>query len=129
VSELEDEVMTACRKQRFHGAQIQRVLGMLLVFVALFVAIGTAQSPDSDRKVRNRVVPAYPELARKLKLVANVKVQVTVAPNGSVTQAKALGGHPLLIAPSVDAAKMWRYEATGNTTTNLIEFHFGPGAE
>jgi hypothetical protein len=64
-----------------------------------------------------------------MKLGANVKVQVTVAPNGAVIQAKPIGGHPLLIAPSVDAAKMFRYEPAGSTTTNTIEFHFGVSSE
>ena len=102
---------------------------MLLVFAALFVVSARAQSADVDRKVRNKVVPVYPELARKMKLVANVKVEVTVAPNGSVVQARPLGGHPLLIAPSVDAAKGFRYEPAGSTTTNMIEFHFGVSSE
>jgi TonB family protein len=116
-------------KHTFGVAQVRCVLGFLLLLIALLASLAVALSADSDRKVRNRVVPVYPELARKLKLVANVKVQVTVAPNGSVLQAKALGGHPLLITPSVDAARMWRYEPAASTTTNTIEFHFGPGAE
>lgn len=99
------------------------------VLMFLLTSFAAGQSPDPDRKVRNRVVPIYPEMARKLKLVANVKVQVTVAPNGAVTQAKAIGGHPLLIAPSVDAAKQWRYEPAGESTTTTIEFHFAPGGD
>ena len=58
--------------------------------------------------------------------MAAVKVQVTIAPCGSVLDAKAVGGHPSLIAPSVNAAKQWRYEPGGETTTSVIEFHFGP---
>ncbi len=121
--------MTASREPGSRRRVWWRMLGMLQVFLALFSAVALSQSTDADRKVRNRVVPVYPELARKLKLVATVKVQVTVAPNGSVLQAKALGGHPLLIAPSVDAAKMFRYEPAGATTNNTIEFHFGMGSE
>ncbi len=96
----------------------------MILALATLCAAGFAQS--SDRKVRNRVVPVYPELAKKLKLVATVKVQVTIAPNGTVTQAKAIGGHPLLIGPSVDAAKQWRYEPSSESTTTVIEFHFAP---
>ena len=106
-----------------------QVLGALLVFSAMFIVSAGAQNAEVDRKVRSRVVPVYPELARKMKLVANVKVLVTVAPNGSVVQAKPIGGHPLLIAPSVDAAKMFRYEPSTSTTMNTIEFHFGVSSE
>ena len=87
--------------------------------------MASAQTSDSTRKIKTKVVPVEPELARKLKLVAIVKVQVTIAPNGAVQQAKALGGHPLLIAPSVDAAKQFRYEPGDSTTTAVIEFHYG----
>ncbi len=105
-----------------------RHVGILLVVLTLFAAFVGAQASATSRKVRNKVVPTYPELARKINLVATVKVQITISPNGSVTEAKAVGGHPLLIGPSVDAAKQWRYEPAGDTTTMIIEFHFGPGA-
>lgn len=107
---------------------MRRRLAIALLILAFVSAFAGAQNSDSEssRKVKNRVVPVYPELAKKLKLVATVKVQVTIAPSGNVTQAKALGGHPLLITPSVDAAKMWRYEAAPETTTSVIEFHFAP---
>jgi TonB family protein len=110
------------------SARVRWSLGILLALLALLTAFSGAQNDASARKVRSRVMPVYPELARKLNLVATVKVQVTVAPNGSVTQAKAIGGHPLLIAPSVEAAKGYRFEPAAETTTSIIEFHFAPGA-
>lgn len=106
--------------------RIGRWVAVLLVAMALVASALAAQTSEGDRKVRSKVVPVYPELAKKLRLVATVKVQVTVAPNGNVTQAKAIGGHPLLIAPCVDAAKQWRYEPGPDTTTTVIEFHFAP---
>ncbi|ABF40776.1 TonB-like protein [Candidatus Koribacter versatilis Ellin345] len=109
-------------------ATFARALGILLVVVTLFAALAAAQASATSRKVRNKVVPTYPELARKINLVATVKVQIVIGPNGNVTEAKAVGGHPLLIGPSIDAAKQWRYEPAGESTTTIIEFHFGPGA-
>ena len=97
-----------------------------LLATVLFVGFAVAQSADADRKIKSKVIPVYPELAKNLKISATVKVQVTVAPNGAVTQAKAMGGHPLLVGPAVDAAKMWRYEPASGATTHLIEFHFSP---
>jgi len=110
------------------GVLIRRRAAILLVLLTLVATLAMAQTSASTRKIRNKVVPAYPELARKINLVATVKVQVTINPSGSVVEAKAVGGHPLLIGPSVDAAKQWRYEPAGETTTTIIEFHFGPGA-
>jgi hypothetical protein len=90
-----------------------------------FACVASAQTSDSTRKIKTKVVPVEPELARKLRLVATVKIQVTIAPNGTVLQAKAVGGHPLLVAPSIDAAKQFRYEAASGTSTAVIEFHYG----
>ena len=109
-------------------AGLMRGLGILLVVLTLLAPMAAGQSNATTRKVRNKVIPSYPELAKKINLVAVVKVQITIAPNGSVTEAKAVGGHPLLIQPSVDAAKLWRYEPASETTTTILEFHFGPGA-
>lgn len=99
------------------------------VVAVLALAVSLAGAQQSLRKVKSKVVPAYPELARKINLSATVRVQMTIAPSGAVVQAKALGGHPLLVGPAVDAAKQWRYEAAGETSTSIVEFHFGPGAE
>ncbi|HEY3929133.1 MAG TPA: energy transducer TonB [Candidatus Koribacter sp.] len=109
----------------FRPSRIEKWLALLLVGLML-AGVLVAQTSQGDRKVRNKVFPVYPELAKKLKLVATVKVQVTISPSGNVTQAKAIGGHPLLIAPSVDAAKLWRYEPGPDATTTVIEFHFSP---
>ena len=102
-------------------------LGILFIVLMLLITLAGGQSATTSRKVRSKVVPVYPELARKLNLVATVKVQIVIAPSGAIQDAKAVGGHPLLIEPSVDAAKRWRYEPASETTTTVIEFHFAPG--
>ena len=53
-----------------------------------------------------------------------VKVEVTVAPNGHVLSAKAMGGHPLLVESAVNAAKEFKYEASTEETKELVEFKF-----
>lgn len=112
----------------FPTANLARRVGAAVVVVLLLASFAAAQGAAPSRKIRSKVIPPYPELARRLNLVATVKVQVTIAPSGTVLQAKAIGGHPLLIEPSVDAAKQWRYEPGPETTTSVIEFHFAPGA-
>ncbi len=113
-------------KSRRFGRDVRRIAHLLLVVVLLSI-FATAQNATPDRKVRTRVTPLYPELARKMSLVATVRVQVTIAPSGVVMQAKPLGGHPLLIEPSVEAAKKWRYEPGPGMSTATIEFHYSPG--
>ena len=109
---------------------IARWLGIAIIaLLAVMVAAQTASAQDdSGRKVKARVAPVYPELARKMNVSGVVKVQVTIAPNGTVKTAKALGGHPLLIESAVDAVKKWKYEAGKDETTTIVQFNFNPAS-
>jgi len=55
-----------------------------------------------------------------------VKVQVTVAANGSVKTTKLVGGHPLLATAALDAIRKWRFETASEETTGIVEFKFDP---
>ena len=44
----------------------------------------------------NRVVPAYPDIARTMNLKGNVKVEVVVAASGAVKSVEIKGGDPVL---------------------------------
>ena len=101
----------------------------IIALLAVMVAAQTASAQEeSARKVKTRVAPTYPELARKMNVSGIVKVQVTIAANGSVKTAKALGGHPLLIEPAVDAVKKWKYEPGKEETTTIVQFNFNPAS-
>ena len=84
----------------------------------------TAQ--DSDRKVKYRVEPQYPEIAKKLGLSGIVKLEVLVAPNGNVKETKVIGGHPILVNAAVDAVKRWKFESASGESTKPLEFRFQP---
>ena len=102
------------------GSLMVLALGVSLIFPPLAAA---------ERKVKQKVNPAYPELARKMAVSGSVKVQLTVAPNGSVKSWKVIGGHPLLVDAAVDAVKRWKYEAAADESVELVEFKFSPAAE
>ena len=57
-------------------------------------------------------------------IAGTVKVQVTVAKDGSVKSTKVVGGPPLLIDASVDAAKHFKFEEAKDDTTQVIEFKY-----
>ena len=84
------------------------------------------RSEEISRKVKSKVAPSYPELARRMAISGVVKVQVVVAPNGSVKSTKVVGGHPLLVNAAVDALKKWRFDAASEETTGVVEFKFDP---
>jgi len=90
-----------------------------------FAPVARAQE-ENARKVQTKVAPIYPELARRMKIVGVVKVQVMVAPNGTVKETKVVGGHPLLANAVVDAVRKWHYETRTKETTESVEFRFDP---
>ena len=51
---------------------------------------------------------------------------MTVAPNGTVKEARIVGGHPVLANSALDAAKKWRFEPAPSESTGVIEFKFEP---
>lgn len=107
------------------------VLNSLLSVLFLTAGIGTFAVPtvhaqDSDRKIKSKVNPEYPEIARKMALTGIVRLQIVVAPNGTVKDTKVIGGHPILVNAAVDAVKKWRFESGPEETTKTLEFKFEP---
>ncbi len=108
--------------------KIARWIGIgLIAVMAVFVAAQTASGQeDGGRKIKQRVAPVYPELARKLNVSGTVKVELTVAPSGNVKFVKPLGGHPVLIEAASDAARKWKFEPAKDETTTIVQFNFSP---
>ena len=109
----------------------RRVLVSLLFLFLLTTGISTFPVPsvhaqDSDRKVKSKVNPEYPEIARKMALTGTVRLQIVVAPNGTVKDTKVIGGHPILVNAAVDAVKKWRFESAPEETIKMVEFKFDP---
>ncbi|HTV57950.1 MAG TPA: energy transducer TonB [Verrucomicrobiae bacterium] len=83
-------------------------------------------TPDAtkQRKVRTRVVPEYPTLAKQLEVTGKVKIEATISADGHVTSTKTVGGSPLLVSAAVDALKKWRFEPAPKESIEIIEFDF-----
>jgi TonB family protein len=96
---------------------------LVVMGVALIVP---ARASAADRALKSKVTPVYPELARKMAVSGTVKVEVTIAPNGSVKNVKVIGGHPLLVDAAVDAVKKFKYETASEESTQIVEFKFSP---
>jgi TonB family protein len=111
----------------------QRTAAVVLAALTLAVAAGPiqlraqpAQNDEIARRAKTKVQPVYPELARKMNLVGTVKIEVVVAPNGSVKDARVVGGHPVLAGAALDAAKKWRFEPASAESSGVIDFKFEP---
>src|SRR6266853_5493121 len=104
------------------------ILLMLGILVDVQPKVCSAQDEQSTgaRKVVNRVVPAYPAIARSMNLSGAVKMEVLVQPNGSVKLIQVKGGNPLLAQSAQSAVHGWKWEKADHETTELVEFHFNP---
>lgn len=111
-----------------------RKTGVLLAVVVLAAGAGMAglrahaQEAQNEivRRAKSKVQPVYPDLARRMNITGTVKVEVVVAPNGTVKDAKVVGGHPVLATAALDAVKKWRFEPAAMESSGVVDFKFEP---
>jgi protein TonB len=66
--------------------------------------------PTAMSNVVNKVAPAYPPVARQLRLTGDVEVDVTINTEGKVEDAKVVKGNSVFSAATVDAVKKWEFK-------------------
>ena len=102
------------------------ILTLAATLGAIRVGAQQAQNDEIVRRAKTKVQPAYPDLARKMNISGTVKIEVVVSPNGSVKDARIVGGHPVLASAALDAARKWRFEPASGEATGIIDFKFEP---
>jgi TonB family protein len=110
-------------KKRLLGFGLALILGGSLA-VAPRVSPQENSAEITKRKVKTKVLPDYPELARQMNATGKVKIEATISADGKVTNTKVIGGSPLLIGAAQDAMKKWRYEPAAKETVEIVEFDF-----
>ena len=105
------------------------VFGCVLAFgcwaaLAPKVAAQDVSNDVVKRKLKSKVVPEYPAIAKQLSLQGKVRIETTVSADGHVTNTKVIGGNPVLASAAVDAVKRWRFESGPKETTEIIEVDF-----
>jgi TonB family protein len=102
----------------------------LVVITAANLLAGTAgrtqmaTTGDSGRKVKTKVAPVYPELAKRMSVSGKVKLEVVITPDGRVKSTRVIGGHPILVQACQDAVKDWKFVTAPEETTQVVEFDF-----
>jgi periplasmic protein TonB len=89
-------------------------------------AAQTYETSGEERKVVSRVDPEYPDALKRLYIGGVVRVEVEVAPNGTVKSTKLLGGSPILGQSTMKAIKQWRYAPAGTEATLTVKVEFDP---
>ena len=106
-------------------ASLTGLLSLALLGLALCSNLSLhAQEPE--RKVKLRVQPEYPELAKRNNIRGTARIQLLVTPDGKVKDAKVIGGSPVLAQAAVDACKKWKYEPGTGESTLIVSFEFNP---
>jgi TonB family protein len=96
----------------------------LTLFTGAMVSAQTGTTEEGKRKVKSKVFPAYPELARRMSVAGKVRIEVVITPDGHVRSTKVVGGHPLLVQACQDAVKEWKFTAAPEESTQIVEFEF-----
>jgi TonB family protein len=94
----------------------------LLLHLAVTVTPGAAN--QKERKVTERHEPQYPTLAANMSLHGTVKLNVRIAPDGSVCAVEYVGGHPVLAQAAEDAVKIWKFEPAAKESGQIVKVEF-----
>ena len=96
----------------------------ILLLGSLVLSTGSALAASAHRAVVTKVPPIYPELARRMHVSGTVVVHLTIAPDGSVSDAKVESGHALLGPAAQEAVKRWKFEPSSDTSDLTVDVNF-----
>ena len=117
-------MVLGCTKKRSRGAGCGRAGIIRAALLALMIAMALPGSAASDRAVKTKVPPVYPELAKRMKISGVVKVEATVDADGKVTGAKSLSGNTALQTAAEDAVRKWKFVPGTRTDTVEVDVNF-----
>jgi protein TonB len=101
------------------------VYAIVLAIVSLFI-YNPATAQSVARKLKNRVEPTYPDLAKRNNISGSARVELLILPDGKVKEVKILGGNPVLVQAVVAAVMKWKYEPAAEESTVVVKFDFSP---
>ena len=80
--------------------------------------------PTADPLVVAAVAPVYPTMALSVKADGDVVVEVTINSAGDVTRASVIDGNEFLKAPSVEAARRWKFQPSESSVNRKVKLTF-----
>jgi TonB family protein len=103
------------------------VVAAAVSFTAASSLAQTSTINEAGRKVKTKVAPVYPELAKRMSISGKVKIEVVITPDGRVKSTRVVGGHPILVQACQDAIKDWKFMPAAEESTQVVEFDFREG--
>jgi TonB family protein len=102
-------------------------LALTILLCTVFTHSSFSQSQSDvtgKRRLLERSQPAYPSLARTLRLEGVVRLEAVVSPDGSVKAVGIKDGHPVLADAAASAVRHWKWERASQESTELVEVKF-----
>ncbi len=91
-------------------------LGMLLAFAL--------PGRADERAIKSRVAPVYPEIAKRMRIAGEVKVEATVDAEGKVTAVKAVSGSGALLTAAEEAVRKWKFVPGDGVAVVVVTLNF-----
>jgi TonB family protein len=105
---------------------VSRAVVQATAVVIMLMAASMAHA-SNDRAIKSRVAPAYPELAKRMRIAGVVKLEATVDADGKVTAVKTVSGSKALSQAAEDAVSKWKYASGSGASTEDVEVTFALG--
>jgi TonB family protein len=97
---------------------------IFLLPIATFCLFAATLLHADTRKAVKTLPPVYPSIAAKMRIEGTVKLDITIDPDGSVSDIKVVSGHQLLAPAAVEAVKKWHYETAESKSTLSVNVEF-----
>ena len=109
------------------NAGVRRRMGFRLLRAAALAAIAALALPAraaDDRAVKLRVPPVYPEIAKRMRIGGEVRLEATVDAQGKVKDVKLVSGNHMLEIAAEDAVRQWKFAPGDGDTVVTVSVNF-----
>jgi TonB family protein len=90
------------------------------------MALQAQKAEKPARKLLVKTAPNYPWDLRRSHIGGLVRLNLTIAANGTVDRVTVLGGNPILAETASKAVRRWKYAAAEGETSQQVEVEFDP---
>jgi TonB family protein len=104
----------------YSHARAALCLAAALTFLLPAAVPQEAQAP----RLLKKVIPAYPEILKKMNVSGTVKVQVTIAPDGTVKDVEVKGGNAIFIDSVAAAVRSWKFVPSDHQRSAVVTVNF-----
>lgn len=112
---------------RVADAAVKRRMGLRVLQAAALAAIVALALParaGDDRAVRSRVTPVYPEIAKRMHICGEVRLEATVDAQGKVKDVKPVSGNHMLEVAAEDAVRQWKFAPGDGDAVVTVSVNF-----